>query len=215
MATSSTALAQNATGRHPILATVLLGVAALATWFIARNLLRYVTLDREVFGPYFWPRRYGLLLHLSGGLLALAIGIAQLWLGATGRTHGVHRRLGLVYMFGVAVAAGGAIYLALTIPPPGWIYALGLVVLAGAWILTTSLAYLAIRRRNQEQHREWMIRSYVVTFAFVTFRMFHDALAAFGVGTELDRLTASAWVCWSVPLLLAEPLVQWRKLASR
>jgi hypothetical protein len=184
----------------------------MSAWFITHNLLHYLSVDRDSFGPYFWPRRYGLLVHLSGGLLALTIGIVQLWLGATGRTRGMHRRLGLLYMAGVAVGSTGAVYLAVTIPAGLWTYALGLLSLAAAWLLTTSLAYVAIRRRIVEQHREWMIRSYLITFAFVTFRFFHDALAAFGVGSEPDRLTAAAWVCWAVPLLLAEPFIQWRKL---
>ena len=33
----------------------------------------------------------------------------------------------------------------------------------------SGMALIAIRRRNFIQHKEWMIRSYVVTFAFVTF----------------------------------------------
>jgi heme/copper-type cytochrome/quinol oxidase subunit 3 len=201
------------TRRRRVVAVVLLLAAVFAAWFILHNVGHYLRFDPEDFGAYFWPRRYGLLLHLSGGVLALCIGIAQLWLGATGQTGRMHRRLGQLYLFSIAIASAGAVYLALTIPPDAWAYSLGLLFLAAAWLLTSSMAYLAIRRRKYEQHREWMIRSYVVTFAFVTFRAFSDILAASGVGTEHDRATAAAWLCWAVPLLLAEPFIQWRKLA--
>src|ERR1017187_9246684 len=75
----------------------------------------------------------------------------------------------------VSRAAGGpdltwASRLALTIP--GHLpYSAGLFMLCVAWGLTTSMALYAIRTRRIEQHREWMLRSYTVTFAFVTYRL--------------------------------------------
>ena len=51
--------------------------------------------------------------------------------------------------------------------------------LCTAWIITTSMAVLAIRGRNVIQHREWMLRSYTVTFAFVIFRLVVDMLNRF------------------------------------
>jgi hypothetical protein len=39
-----------------------------------------------------------------------------------------------------------------------------------AWWVTTGLAYLAIQRGEIQQHKAWVVRSYIVTFAFVTFR---------------------------------------------
>jgi uncharacterized membrane protein YozB (DUF420 family) len=35
-----------------------------------------------------------------------------------------------------------------------------------------------VRRRKIEQHKEWMIRSYVVTLAFLTFRVLDRILQA-------------------------------------
>jgi len=48
--------------------------------------------------------------------------------------------------------------------------------LAMAWILTTGVAWAAIVRRKVVLHKEWMIRSYLVAFAFVTFRFITDLL---------------------------------------
>ena len=89
--------------------------------------------------------------------------------------------------------------------------AVGLFSLAFTWTVTTGMAYRAIRRRAIDQHREWMIRSYVVTLAFVVFRAIVAALTAFGVGTFEERASVAAWLCWAVPLVLLEPCLQWRK----
>jgi hypothetical protein len=74
------------------------------------------------------------------------------------------------------------------------------------------MAYVAIRRGVIAQHREWMIRSYTVTFAFVSFRLIGRLLTHWHVATgdEIDAMMA--WACWSVPLLLIEPLLQLQRL---
>ena len=84
--------------------------------------------------------------------------------------------------------------------------------MALAWIITTGLATIAICRELIPQHREWMIRSYVVTFGFVTFRVMADVLEIGRVGTLTEQLTAASWFCWSVPLLITEGILQGRKI---
>jgi uncharacterized membrane protein len=193
-------------------------VAALAAallWFVSHK-IHYVT-DYSVasYSDYFWPRRAGLLLHLAGGGLAITAGLVQIWLGLTNRTSTLHRALGRVYGTGVLIGSIGGFYLALTIP--GHLpYVAGLLALNAAWLLTTGMAIYAIRTRRIQQHREWMLRSYVVTFAFVTYRLvstwlrpwFH--VADDPIADDIDTLMA--WACWAVPLVLAEPLIQLRAM---
>jgi uncharacterized membrane protein len=199
--------------RWPLLGMLgVAAVAALAFWVISAA--PYLRWDPTQFGDVFWPRRYGLIVHIAGGSTALLVGPLQLWLGETRSKLAWHRTLGTVYLLGVAVGAAGAYYLALT-TPDGWVYGAGLFALALAWTITTGMAYLAIRRRAIHQHREWMIRSYVVTLSFVTFRTAAAALEVFGVGTLQERLTFAAWVCWPVPLLLLEICLQWRNFRAQ
>ena len=191
---------------------VLLALAAIAAlWFVASRLVAYGTVDPGAYGDL-WPRRIGFLPHMAGGIVAILTGIAQLWLGLTGRTAGWHRILGRIYVGGVAVGAAGGFYLALTITG-GFAYAAGLFTLAVAWIVTTTMAVIAIHNRSIEQHREWMIRSYVVTFAFVTFRFFDHWLGVWKVAPNAEIDSFMAFACWSIPLLIAEPLIQFSKVA--
>jgi uncharacterized membrane protein len=193
-------------------AAVLGVVAALALWFVATFALRYLTFDREALGVY-WPRRGGLILHILGGFVALMAGPVQLWLGLSGRTHRLHRGLGVVYATSIGVASLSGYYLAAT-TTYGWVFGFGLGSLATAWIITTTLAVVAIRRGLVQQHREWMIRSYVVTFSFVTFRMLFGLLQTAHIGTTLEQLAASSWFCWAVPLLITEGILQGRKILA-
>jgi hypothetical protein len=57
-----------------------------------------------------------------------------------------------------------------------------------------------------------MIRSYVVTFAFVNFRILAGVLQAAGVGALQEQLAVASWFCWAVPLLVTEAVLQGRKI---
>jgi uncharacterized membrane protein len=153
-----------------------------------------------------------LIPHITGGLVALTTGLVQLWLGLTGRVARLHRTLGKIYGVAVLVGCAGGYYLSLTIPAKDVVYAAGLFMLCTAWVLTTGMALFAIRRRNLIQHREWMLRSYTVTFAFVTYRLVEAALDKMHFASHDDVGTLMAWACWAVPLLLVEPLIQGAKI---
>jgi uncharacterized membrane protein len=160
----------------------------------------------------YWPRRGWLLVHIAGGLVALLSGPVQLWLGLHDVKMHIHRKLGLVYIAGMAIGSVGAIGLAFQ-TDGGLIFGSGLFFLAIAWITTTSLAYVAIRKGLIDQHREWTIRSYVVTFAFVTFRAGQVAMVGQGIPLA-TAIGIMAWACWALPLLMTEAVIQARKIAA-
>jgi hypothetical protein len=70
------------------------------------------------------------------------------------------------------------------------------------------MAYYAILKRQIAIHKEWMVRSYVVTFGFVTFRLLYDYSPLAARLTENDRSVTSIWACWAVPLLFTEVILQ-------
>jgi hypothetical protein len=187
-------------------------VAAAALVYVFDAAVPYLRFTPEQFRSY-WPRRWGLLLHIGAGTVALLSGPVQLWLGLAGRRVGLHRVLGAVYLGSVVLGVAAAWYLVFT-TVFGWVFATGLAGLATAWMVTAVLAVLAVRRGHYEQHKEWMIRSYVVTTAFVTFRVFDDVLEAAGVGTVPQRLTVASWFCWAVPLLVTEAVLQGLKILT-
>jgi len=193
-------------------AVLLLLTAVAAILFVAGAALPYF-LSSSFGPPEYAPRRGWLLMHIVGGMIALLTGPVQLWLGLADRGMAWHRRMGIGYMTGVAVGSFGAFYLS-THTDFGWVFGAGLFGLAVAWVTTTTLAYLAIKRSLTDQHKEWMIRSYVVTFAFVTFRVIQPALQAAEIGTPLEQLAVTAWACWAVPLLITELVIQGRKILA-
>jgi hypothetical protein len=189
----------------------ILGLAAAgAVLFIGGAALPYYLRVEEAQFRQYWPMRGWLLTHITMGMVALLAGPVQLWLGLKDVYPKVHKNLGFVYMAAVTLGAASAYYLAFN-TSGGVVFGSGLAALATAWLATTGMAFLAITRHLYEQHKEWMIRSYVVTFAFVTFRALDLVLEARGVAL-LEHLGISAWFCWSVPLLVNEVVMQGRKI---
>ena len=184
---------------------------AVLAYFIWKYIPHYAVFTPASYGSDFWPRRSWLVPHIASGLLAILIGPVQFWPRMRRDYLQAHRIAGRVYVVTVLCGAAAALGLAATINgSPA--YSTGLAGLAVAWLTTTGMAFIAIRRKNILQHRQWMVRSYVVTFAFVTFRLADDAMRAGHIMADDERSKMLAWASWAVPLLVAEVLIQSRSI---
>lgn len=191
----------------------LISIAALIAFaFFALAALPYLLSSSHNAAAY-EGRRGWLLVHIAGGTLALLSGPIQLWLGIADRGIDFHRKFGFAYIAGVAIGAAGAFWLAVH-PSFGWVYGAGLGSMALAQVVTTGMAFVAIKRSLIEQHKEWMIRSYVVTFSFVTYRLFGVLIGPLELGTAAELNIVLAWGAWALPLLLTEAILQGRKVLA-
>ena len=188
-------------------------IVVIAVGFVLKNVFHYyLNYNAAAFDPY-WQRRGGLLLHITGGMVALLTGPWQFFTGLTGKRMNVHRYTGRIFLGGVTAGVIGATYLAFT-TTFGWAFGFGLLGLAAAWASTTGMAYYAIRKRLVEIHKEWMIRAYIVTFAFVTFRVFNDYGPTSHLKPAGDLAITMAWACWVVPLFITELILQLRRMTK-
>ena len=174
--------------------------------FILKDALPYFGFDDEVFGRWV-DYKWTLISHISGGLLALLIGPFQFWKAFRNKYLTVHRWMGRIYLIAILIGVISSSYLAWTTGLKASLnWAVALQGLGFAWIVTATMAYTSIRRKQIEQHKGWMIRSYVVTFAFVSFRWLNELPA-------LEELSGSTliWMSWSIPLLITEVVLQWKQ----
>jgi uncharacterized membrane protein len=186
-------------------------ILLVACVFVARYVFHYyLHYSPEGFEEY-WPRRGWLLVHISSGMVALLTGPWQFSRRLRQRSIATHRLLGRVYLIAIVCGATAACYLAIR-TTEGWSWTLGLIGLATAWLTTAGMAYYAIRLRQIQIHQEWMIRSYVVTFAFVTFRILYDVPPFSRIGPETERDITYIWACWALPLLATEVILQLRRM---
>jgi uncharacterized membrane protein len=110
--------------------------------------------------------------HVMAGLTALLSGPLQFSGRLRRRNPIFHRILGRIYVVSVFVAAPLAIIMSSHRHDPHAIHFIAAnIVQAGTWIITTTVAFLTARNGHFQQHREWMVRSYAVTFTFVGTRV--------------------------------------------
>ena len=153
--------------------------------------------------------RHLLIPHTFCGAVALLAGPMQFWSHFRRDHLKFHRVLGCVYVTCVLIGASTGIGLAAGRPGLP-----GTSMQAAAWIVCTTAAFITARNRQIAQHRRWMVRSYAVTFTFVSSRVLNlwplywshlgDALAGVGV------------VAFTLASLLAVELgFSWRDLTTR
>lgn len=151
--------------------------------------------------------------HVVFGIVALLAGPIQFSTRLRTKHLQAHRLIGRGYLISVLLVGIAGLYLAFT-SSIGLAYAWGLGSLALTWMTSGGLALVAIRRRNIAQHKEWMVRSYVITFAFVVFRLGESLLEALKVGDQVNRLTLMSWASWALPLFFAEVVLQAKKIGT-
>jgi uncharacterized membrane protein len=150
-----------------------------------------------------------LIPHTLAGIFALLIGPINFSSRIRQRHLQLHRILGRIYV--ISVFIGAATGVALATGRPGFP---GTSMQAAAWVVCTTAAFLTARNRQILQHRQWMARSYAVTFTFVSSRVLNlwprywshlgDTFAAVGV---IAFTLAS--------LLIVDLGLNWRELTTR
>jgi predicted membrane protein DUF2306 len=165
-------------------------------------------IEREIVGYYL-----SLSIHALPAGLALVIGPWQFVPRLRARFPRVHRVAGRVYLISVVVASGAAAY-ASAVTKSGFPLQVAFYILIAAWLYTGAKAYRAIRRREVQLHRIWMIRNYALTFAAVTLRVY---LVVFGLIfpslNEGSIYTAAAWAGLVGNVMVAEYFIVQRMLA--
>ena len=152
------------------------------------------------------------MAHLAAAAVALVVGPLQHNSRLRGRFLNLHRWTGRTYVLAVLFGGAAALRLA-TVSQGGPPAHFGFGVLAVLWLLTTGQAYRSIRAGDQDAHRRWMTRSYALTFAAVTLRIYLPLSQVVGIPFE-PAYQAISWLCWLPNLMVAEWLILRRPMTS-
>ena len=163
--------------------------------------------------PHYFAMRWYLVPHLIFGSIAMLAGPLQFSTRFRQRSLRVHRILGRVYVASIAVAAPFGAAIVIFLPTENH-FRVGVCVHASLWFITTAMAYLTARNRHIVQHRQWMIRSYVLTFSFILSRVIMPVWLALGVADRHNYgiVDVTLNVCY---LLGADIAINWREISRK
>lgn len=142
-----------------------------------------------------------IVTHVLFSALALSLGPLQFFPALRARRR-LHRTLGYLYFTGV-IGGGIAGFCTAFIAYGGLVGRVGFGILALLWLWTGLAALNAARRRDFALHEKWAVRSFALTFAAVTLRLYMPLFFAAGFAFE-DFYPVQAWLCWVPNLILAE-----------
>lgn len=186
------------------LSNSLWGVAAFLSVATALFSYRYLgppepTLSPQILANLF--ARPWLLVHVTGAATALLVGGFQ-FLPAVRRRRTLHRWLGRTYATACIIGGAGGFVMAFG-TTAGPVATAGFGLLAPIWVFTTVQGWLTARARRFDEHRAWMIRSFALTFAAVTLRIYLPIGQMAGMPFE-TIYPLTAWISWIPNLAIAE-----------
>jgi uncharacterized membrane protein len=193
------------------MSTLLLVGAVFIAKYVLYYFMNYSERGFGVANPRYWGQRFWLILHISAGSTALLAGPLQFSRTVRQRWTRFHRVLGRAYLIAIACASIASIRLALT-TTFDWGFASALLSLAFVWLTASGMAWYAILRRQVQIHQEWMIRSYIATFGFVSFRILENYTPISHLKPAGERAAVVAWSCWAIPMFIAEIWMQLLKM---
>ena len=209
MASSILLTRSTSRSRFKTILWMFLGITALFVFITSEVLL--VT-DYPMYHAYrlqVIADRHLLIPHTLCGAFALLAGPIQFSSRFRERHLKLHRVLGRFYVLSVFIGAFTGI--ALANGRPGLP---GTAMQATAWIVCTTAAFLTARNRQIIQHRQWMIRSYAVTFTFVSSRVLNLWPRYWShLGDTFSAVGVIAFTLAS--LLIVDISLNWRELTTR
>ena len=188
-------------------------LASVVLYYLWTRGVIYFRFSRSVYTDYFWYRAPWVLVHVICGIVATLIGAFQFIPVFREKKPVLHRNLGKIYLGCILLSTIVSFYLVST-AGLGIVYGVGLTMLGIVWLGSSAMAYFAIRNRNIAMHREWMVKSYVLTLSFVFFRLVEDLLIRAGISNFAERKVLMAWASWAIPFFITEVVLQIRRIKN-
>jgi uncharacterized membrane protein len=147
------------------------------------------------------------LLHILPGGIFLVLALAQFSARIRTRYIRFHRWSGRILVLAGFVMGLTALYFGLVMPYAGPGEAIAIALFGGLFLVSLSLAFVAIRRRQVSRHRQWMIRAFAIAIAIATVRIvgavLDTTLTPAGVQPKVVFVLA-VWTGWLITLGAAE-----------
>lgn len=191
------------------------GIVIFLSFAVALSILVHYILDVASFSlqkEVYAEHPIGIQSHILFGLLALIFGPLQFSEKIRKNNISLHKKLGYVYGVGVIFSAIAGLYMA-HFAYGGLVSTLGFSFLSVFWLISIIVSIYFILNKKLNQHKEWALRSYALTFSAVTLRIelpLSFLLVHFFPGTfSFEKVyPIVSWLCWIPNLIFIEYLIR-------
>lgn len=174
------------------------------TYTFMHGVDHFLELTPQALGKYY-PYKWVIIVHITTGGGALIFGFVQFSKKLRTYSWKLHRIIGFVYLLSILLSSFCALFLSFTTAyHVNFPYAFSLHIWASVWISSTALAYYFVLQRKINLHHQWMVRSYLVTLAFVISGLLLKFDFVLQMGSFEEISPSLFWLGWSVPLYVYE-----------
>ncbi|MGE6517592.1 DUF2306 domain-containing protein [Lysinibacillus sphaericus] len=161
--------------------------------------------DEIISNPTVWAVM--LRIHIILAVIALLTGPVGMMKSLRNKRLPFHRFNGRIYIFSIVLNFIPGVYVSL-FATGGWLSTFGFLILNTLWLITTTLGYKSIKRKDIVRHSQWITRSFFLTFAntiiYIIVAVTHNGLnLSYGLS-----YTIAVWLCWIISLAIAEIVIR-------
>ncbi|RQO31824.1 hypothetical protein DBR32_04815 [Taibaiella sp. KBW10] len=157
---------------------------------------------------YYLPIFY---IHVCSAMFCLPAGFTQFNRAILKQRKKLHRVLGFIYIVSVLFFAAPSGFVIGLHANGGWVAKLFFTTLAILWFIFTLKAWIAVKNKAYEEHRQLMMRSYALALSAITLRLWKVILVKLFHPAPMDVYMIISGLGWVPNLLWVEYLLLRRK----
>ncbi len=150
-------------------------------------------------------------IHILTGSIVLITGVFQFSKRIRARYTAWHRASGRIYIFVILIFTAPSGLVMSLYANGGLAAGIGFALLALLWWIFAWKGFQNAIKKHWDKHREFMMRSYALTFAAVTLRLYSFFFALAGFRGETIYIII-AWLSWVPSVIVVEIYLRQKKI---
>lgn len=181
----------------------------IAEHFTLKPDVGFLKVKQEYIDNKIW--RTAFYIHVFTGILTLLAGFTQFSPYILREKRALHRLMGKVYVFNI-LFINFPVGMIMAFYANGYLPTrIAFIILDSLWLGFTVKAFIEVKKGNIRKHKEFMMRSYALTFSAITLRTWKLILSSLFVIAPVSLYMIDAWLGFVPNLLFAEWLIRKRK----
>lgn len=195
--------------------TLVYTLLCVATYLMLRTIVGYTSLDeqyaflkfkQEYLNITAW--KIAFYIHVFTSIFCLLAGFTQFSKFVLINYKKLHKLMGKIYVFNILIVNFSAA-LIMAYYANGFLPSkIAFFILDILWFWFTLKAFLEIKKGNIKKHKEYMIRSYALTFSAITLRTWKLVLSSTFTIDPVTLYMIDAWLGFVPNLLVAEFIIR-------
>jgi uncharacterized membrane protein len=170
-----------------------------------QNDIQFLVYKQEYLDNLIWKSAF--YVHVFSAVLALFAGFTQFSTHFLRQHRNLHKKLGRFYAWNILFINVPSAMIMAIYANGGYLGKSAFLILDILWFWFTYQAILSVKAGNFKAHKDFMIRSYALTFSAITLRSWKIILAQTKIVDPVNIYVVEAWMGFLPNLIVAEFLI--------